>query len=200
MNLPEHPVVRDNACDITASPVPSPALSGAQPPVALRRQRGASLLEVIAYLGVAAIIILGAIALLSSAFSGANTNRTATEVSTIRTGVKKLYMGQQASFSGITTTVLIAAKVFPSSLNISGTTAVYNPWGGAVTVTASADNMSFILSYAKVPQDVCINTVSSSGDWNTVAVGTTSMTPPISPATATTACSGTTNTITWTGA
>jgi hypothetical protein len=199
MNLPEHPVVRDNACDITASPVPSPALSGAQPSVALRRQRGASLLEVIAYLGVAAIIILGAIALLSSAFSGANTNRTATEVSTIRTGVKKLYMGQQASFSGVTTAVLIAAKVFPSSLNINGAT-VSNPWGGTVTVAASADSMSFILTYTNVPKDVCVNTISGSGDWNTIAVGTTSMTPPVTPVQATTACAGTTNTIAWTGA
>lgn len=199
MNLPEHPVARDNTRRIAAASA-STALPASLANAALRRQRGASLLEVIAYLGVAAIIILGAIALLSSAFSGANTNRTATEVSTIRTGVKKLYMGQQASFSGITNSVLIAAKVFPSSLNINGTTTVYNPWGGAVTVTASTDNLSFILTYASVPKDVCINTVSSSGDWNSISVGTTSMTPPVSPATAVTACSGTTNTITWTGA
>ncbi|MBC7413962.1 MAG: pilus assembly protein, partial [Herminiimonas sp.] len=39
------------------------------------RQRGASLLEGIAYLGIAAIVILGAVSLLTGAFGSAQSNR-----------------------------------------------------------------------------------------------------------------------------
>lgn len=42
-------------------------------------QKGASLLEIVAYLGVASVVIIGAISMLTSAFGGANANRALRE-------------------------------------------------------------------------------------------------------------------------
>ena len=58
----------------------------------LARQRGASLLEGIAYLGIAAIVVLGAVSLLTGAFGSAKANQTTEEVVAIRTSVRKLYL------------------------------------------------------------------------------------------------------------
>lgn len=166
----------------------------------LRRQQGASLLEVISYLGVAAIVVIGAVALLTQAFSGANANRALEETVGLRTGIKKLYMGQAAGFgTGSINSTLVAASVFPSTLSISGST-VTNAWNGAVTVTGATS--TYDISYAAVPKDVCANLVSAQGSqgWISVAVnGAAAMTPPITPATAATACGTATNTIVWTG-
>ena len=68
--------------------------TSAGPGQRLARQRGASLLEGIAYLGIAAIVVLGAVSLLTGAFGSAKANQTTEEVVAIRTAVRKLYIGQ----------------------------------------------------------------------------------------------------------
>ena len=96
-------------------------------------QRGASLLESIAFLGVAAIVILGAVALLMSSFGSANTNRAQQEITSIRTSVKKLYMGQSASYgSDDLTGALVNARVFPTTLAVDSNGIVLNAWNGGV--------------------------------------------------------------------
>ncbi len=152
-------------------------------------QRGASLLEGIAYLGVAAIVVLGAVSLLTNAFSSAQTNRAAEEIISIRTAVKKLYMGQAASYSPASMTAsLITARVFPSTLapNDAGT-GITNSWNGAVTVTGNTS--TFTLTYAAVPRDACINLVSGASGWTRINQGTNEITVfPATPANAATVC------------
>lgn len=164
------------------------------------RQHGASLLEAISYLGIAAIVVIGAVALLSSAFSSASTNSVDEQVSAIQSGVKKLYMGQAASYTGLTNSVLASAGVFPSSLSAaSGTGVITNTWNGTIDVAVASSANEFTITYTEVPQSVCVNSVTAGGSWVSVAVnGTSYTTMPVSPADASTACSGTTNTIIWT--
>jgi hypothetical protein len=161
-------------------------------------QHGASLLEAIAFLGVAATIIVGAVALLTTAFSSARSNRSQEEVVAISTGVKRLFMSQAGAYgTGDLNEALIHAKIFPSTLAISGNN-VSNAWNGAVTVTGNT--ATFDISYANVPQDVCVELVATSGQWIGVSVNAgASMTPPISLAAASTACSdANANTLLWT--
>lgn len=165
---------------------------------ALGRQAGASLLEAIAFLGVAATIIVGAVALLSSAFSGARSNRSQEEVAAISTGVNRLFMSQAGAYgTGSLNESLVRAKIFPSTLAVSGGTAVLNAWNGAVAVTGNT--ATFDISYANVPQEVCVELVATSGQWIGVGVnGGASMTPPISLAQASAQCGTAANTIVWT--
>jgi len=167
--------------------------------VDLKLQRGASLLEAIAYLGIAAIVVIGAVALLSGAFNSANSNQLAEQVSALQTGIKKLYMGQTGGYTGLSNTVLQNSGVLPSTLLPGGGGAITDEWGGAVTIAGTATNFS--LTFAAVPQSVCVNTVTAGGTWTTVTInGGAAITAfPITPATASTQCnSASANTIVWT--
>lgn len=160
-------------------------------------QRGASLLEAIAYLGIAAIVVIGAVALLSGAFTSAGTNELAEQVNAIQAGVKKLYMGQTNGYTSISNSVLASAGVFPSTIPASGANAT-NVWGGVVKVTSNTQG-TFQIEYQDVPQAVCINAVTAGGSWVSVSVNGTALTLPATPAAAQGACnSATANTIDWT--
>jgi hypothetical protein len=154
------------------------------------KQRGASLLEGIAYLGIAALVILGAVSLLTGAFASAQSNRGMEEISAIRTNVKKLYMGQANSYgtSDITSS-LYAASVFPTTLSYNGTDKMMNTWGGTVTVTGVGGN-TFKIEYTAVPTDSCINMLSGASGWVSITgPGKTINGPgPVSPTDAATAC------------
>jgi hypothetical protein len=179
-------------------------LSGRTAFTPLSRQRGASLLEGIAYLGIAAIVVLGAVSLLTGAFSSAQSNRVAEEVVSIRTAVKKLYMGQSNGYpvGAAITPVLITANVFPATLTLTGAV-INNAWGGTVTVAGGATANQFAISYTAVPQDACINIISGASGWVSIGGGPAGATGlistfPVSPAAASGACTAGANTLIWT--
>ncbi|MDH6146219.1 MULTISPECIES: type 4 pilus major pilin [Paraburkholderia] len=161
-------------------------------------QRGASLLEAIAYLGIAAIVVIGAVALLNGAFTSAGTNELAEQVNAIQAGVKKLYMGQANGYTSISNSVLSSAGVFPSTIPVAPDGTATNTWGGSVAVT-SPNTGTFKIEYQQVPQAVCINTVTAGGSWTSVQVNNgTATPPPMTPAAAQGECtSATANTIDW---
>lgn len=160
-------------------------------------QRGASLLEAIAYLGIAAIVVIGAVALLNGAFNSAGTNELSEQVNAIQAGVKKLYMGQTAGYTNVTNSVLSAAGVFPSTVPVDAAGAATDTWGGSVTVTGGAG--TFQIAYTNVPSAVCINAVTAGGSWSSIKIGNTTETAfPIDPSQAQTDCGTANANITWT--
>ena len=161
----------------------------------LRKQSGASLLEGIAYLGIAALVVLGAVSLLSSASASAKANQTTNELVSIRTAVRTLYRGQAFPNNTSLLTILTAAKAIPSTLRVNGT-AVTNSWGGAVTVTGTT-NTTFTIVYNSVPKDVCVSMLSGATDWTSVRQGA-GMPKTVTPLTATDAtdvCTASSNNI-----
>ena len=169
----------------------------------LRRQRGASLLEGIAYLGIAAIVVLGAVSLLTGAFSSAQSNRVAEEVISIRTGVKKLFMGQSVGYGADGTDLLpvvIAAKVMPTTITVTGAGAAgvaSNSWAGAVTI-ASVGGNKFSITYAAVPVDACINILSGASGWDSITAGGGVISVfPAAPSDVQTKCGTAAGNITW---
>ena len=162
------------------------------------RQRGATLLEALGFLGIAGAILVGSLSLLNIAFSSTGTNRTTEELSAIVNGTKGLFMGQNSYGTGSLNTSLATAKVFPSTLSISGAT-VTNAWGGPVTVTGATTQ--YTITYTLVPADVCMKAISTNGSAGFVSVAVnagTATTPPITPSAAAAACDAATNTIVWT--
>jgi Tfp pilus assembly protein PilV len=155
--------------------------------IAGKRQQGASLLEAIAYLGIAAVVVLGAVSLLNGAFGSAKSNQTNEEVVALRTAVRKLYMGQAYPAETLNPNLLLANAV-PATLARGAAGALSNSWGGAVTVTGTATG--FTVTYNAIPQDVCINLISGASGWTSIAQGQTSLTTlPATVANATTLCS-----------
>lgn len=135
----------------------------------LARQRGASLLEGIAYLGIAAIVVIGAVSLLTGAFSSAKSNQATEEVIGLRTSVRKLYMGQTypTAATAIVQT-LITAKAAPGTLAQDATNnTLKNSWGGSVSIVGAGNG--FTITYAGIPQDVCVSMLSGANGWTSVA-------------------------------
>lgn len=170
------------------------------------RQRGASLLEGIAYLGIAAIVVIGAVSLMRGAFSNAQSNQLMQDVVSIRTSVRKLYMGQSGAPYGAVATgglnqVLSNARALPDNLAVAADGTIKNTWNDTVTISSVSSGTQFAISYASVPKDVCINALSGASGWVSIVIGTTSIleaSMPVTTATANTACAGATNTIVWT--
>lgn len=171
-----------------------------RPTKSLYLQRGASLLEGLAYLGVAAVVILGAVSLLNSALNGAQSNRSVEELTALRTGVKKLYGGQ--GYTGISEDNIWKAGLVPGTLKPSGTpTTLTNSWGGAVTI-ASAAASEFSITYAGVPKDACVSMISGATGWTKIKVGsgTDITTFPVTASIAINSCSAATNSVALTAA
>jgi type II secretory pathway pseudopilin PulG len=133
----------------------------------LHRQRGASLLEAIAYLGVAAIVVLAAVSLLQNAFGSARANQTIEDITGLRTNIRKMYSGQPYNDANMLAN-LITANAIPTTLAVSGG-AVSNPWGGAVTLANTAS--TFTIFYNSVPRDVCMSVVSGATGWTRIDDG-----------------------------
>jgi hypothetical protein len=165
-----------------------------------RKQSGASLIEIVSYLGVAAIVVIGAVMLLNTAFGGANVNRAIQEISAFQTGVKRLYMGQTTGYGdGDLVPSLLAAQQVPSTVSVRGNE-IFNSWNGQIRVNGLA-NTQFTLEYANIPQAPCIELATSRGGtgWTEVNISGTSITTfPVTVADATAACANAANTIVWT--
>jgi type II secretory pathway pseudopilin PulG len=134
----------------------------------LARQRGASLLEGIAYLGIAAIVVLGAVSLLTGAFGSAKANQMTEEVVAIRTAIRKLYIGQTYPTASLVPS-LLTANAIPNTLARPTTTTLSNSWGGAVTIAGTATG--FTVTYNTVPQDVCVSMISGASGWTQIDQG-----------------------------
>lgn len=174
------------------------------------RQRGASLLEGIAYLGIAAIVVIGAVSLMRSAFSNAQSNQIMQDVVSIRTAVRKLYMGQSGTpyqpggAAGGMNPILNNARALPDNLAVTNAGAtITNTWNGAVNISSAAAGAQFSISYAGVPQDVCINALSGASGWISITVNNAAApileaAMPVTTAAANAACNAAANTIVWT--
>jgi len=166
-----------------------------------RRERGATLLEATAFLAVAAIVILGAVALFGVSFTGAKSARLTDETNAIAANVRALYSSPGAGgYAALSMTDLYHSGAFPTSLQatVSGAdVTLTNMWGGAVSIAPGANSLP-VLTYGNVPKAVCIDTLLSSGNWLSVTVNNTAL-PTTSPtvAQATAACTGSSNTIAW---
>lgn len=164
----------------------------------LVRQRGASLLEGIAYLGIAALVVLGAVSLLTNAFGSARGNQTTEESIALRTSIRKLYTGQPYPAVDLLPN-LILANAIPNTLIRNGN-AVTNSWAGAVAIAGDGAGQ-FTITYNSVPQDVCMGVISGANGWARISNAAAANAVAVFPATAANAatlCAAAANTIVFT--
>lgn len=166
-------------------------------PLFVIRQRAVTLMELIASVAIMAILVVGALTLYSSAQSGSNTTQLLRDLTGVSAATKSLFAGQGSyGTTAALNATLIASKAIPSSWTVSGST-VTHQLNGNVTVTGNAAN--FTIQLDAIPQDVCVKLLSnSSTGWSSVKVGasgTAQTSFPISPVSASTLCSGATNSV-----
>jgi hypothetical protein len=168
------------------------------------RKRGATMMEVIGYLAVAAVIIAGVLVMLSVAFGQSKAATSLNQLNQIQTAVRSLYSGQP-NYSGLSTAVIVNSKALQQSM-ISGTT-LRHAFNGAITITpvtttAGGANSGFQISFANIPQDACQSMLTKDFGRGLYEAGASvkAQQPslPFTLAQATASCSATYNTVTWT--
>lgn len=164
-----------------------------------RAQRGISLVEVIASLALVALVIGGALALLSSGNTSAQTTQMQRDLVSIRAATQQIYNGQGGYGTGSLNSILINANRVPTTMSISGTT-ITHALNGTVTVTGNTAN--FTITVTNIPSDVCVGLVSGAAGYQSVQVGANPVitTFPVPPGTSSSQCAGGPKTIVFTAA
>jgi type II secretory pathway pseudopilin PulG len=126
----------------------------------LRRatKRGLTLIEALLFLGIAAIVIVGAVLFYNNASGSARTNDALTQVNALTTGVKGLYSGtaRYGANGADLVPAVINSGVAPRNTVNTTTNTLVNPWGGATLITAGGGGAHFAVVMNGVPQDACV--------------------------------------------
>ncbi|ACX87546.1 PilS domain protein [Pectobacterium parmentieri WPP163] len=131
-------------------------------------RKGFSLLELILVLGVIAGLIVSAFIVYPKVQAAQRAEAEVKNISTIKAGIKELY-SSSAGYDGLTTDVLVKAKVFPDNMliNDNGTIKPVNSFKGDITVIPIADNQAgigsygFTIRYNNVPSAECMKIVTA---------------------------------------
>lgn len=138
----------------------------------LRRQLGMTLIELIAALGVAAVVIVGALSLYQSADASQKSNELLSGITSVRGAIRQLFGG---NYSGELLLAVANSNKLPSSWIPTGSAGAYtavNNVFGTVTVTATtATTMTMVLN--RIPSSVCSSVATAVQGWDSISIGTT---------------------------
>lgn len=158
----------------------------------LKAFRGLTLMEALLFLGLAAIVIVGAFSLYNNASSTTKMNQAKTQLQAYVGGVKSLYSTQN-DFSSLSTALVVNAGIAPNEA-IDGTDLI-NPWGFDTVI--EGQTREFSVTFEDVPRDACTALLSAGiieqGTVIRMGVGGTTQTTEFDPAAAVAACSGAAN-------
>ncbi|MCK3083668.1 type 4 pilus major pilin [Escherichia coli] len=146
----------------------------------IKSKKGFSLLELLLVLGIIAALVVAAFIVYPKVQASQRAQAESNNIATIQAGVKALYTSA-SSFTGLTNTVAVQAKIFPDNmLNGSGSSATpINAFKGNVVVESAdtgpsaATGSSFTITYSNVPAAECTKIITAAaGNFYTAGVGT----------------------------
>lgn len=157
------------------------------------RQAGVTLMELIASLAVMAVIVVGAIALYTSASSSERATTMGRDLLAIQTATKTIYSGQGTYGAAGTNLndILVTAKKVPTSVKVDTSTApdtLTHQANGTINIASTGT--SFSVTMTSITEDLCVQMMTGANGWTSVQVGTAAARTafPISPATAAADC------------
>jgi prepilin-type N-terminal cleavage/methylation domain-containing protein len=174
--------------------------------LAIKRQAGMTLMEIIAALAIIAAVVVGALSLFNSAQSSNNAVTMLKDIIAVRSAVQQLYTGQ-GGYSNTANAINVQlhnAKKEPSDLIWQASESRFRTsWNGRLYVNVTTPNApNFQIVLTQVPAEVCAQLVASAANgWLTVNVaGTTYNRFPVTPTQASASCNTAAagSTITWT--
>ena len=164
-----------------------------------RKFHGLTLMEALLFLGLAAIVIVGAFSLYNTASGSTKMNQARTQLQSYVGNIKSLYSTTN-NFSSVATDVIISANLAPSEA-VDGAQLI-NPWGGTTEIAGAA--RTFTITFNDIPDAACTAMLSSGlinqGTIISISAnGGTSYTSDIDPGTAIGECNnGDANAVTFT--
>ncbi|MGA3808945.1 type 4 pilus major pilin [Escherichia coli] len=131
-------------------------------------KEGFSLLELLLVLGIIAALVVAAFIVYPKVQASQRAQAESNNIAAIQAGVKALYTSA-SSFTGLTNSVAVQAKIFPDNmLSGSGSAAKpINAFKGNVTLAADktgpsgADGSAFIIIYSNVPAAECTKIITA---------------------------------------
>lgn len=163
-------------------------------------KKGFTLTEVLLVLGIAAIIIIIIFLTLPKVIASSKASQDAKNVVFLQSAIRGIYNGQ-ASYSGVSTDVLLKAKVVPDNMIAnpeqgSGSD-IINAFSGKVYIGIVTNGFSIAL--ANIPPDACVKIVTAAASSfyqvtaNSVNVKAYYSTPQMDITNVTTQCAKTEN-------
>lgn len=148
-----------------------------------KKQKGFSLVELLAVIGVGGAIIAGALLLLSQVNERNSINDASKNISAIFANLDQLY--REDPTTGLTTAVAITAGIFPNNMKNPTPTTVTNFWNGTVDVASVSAGAGFRVDYQEVQGgNVCTTIVKNQRKvgWTDIGISsnTTGTTAPAS--------------------
>lgn len=142
----------------------------------LKRQRGVTLMEVLAVMIIGLLMIIGAFTLYSTTQNKQREGDILTAMMTLQTNIRDLYYGKN-SYEDITASTIVAAGAAPSTLVGSNGTSLVSPYDSAsqVTITSGTGDAQFEILVPAVPQDSCISLSTKRGSFNSVEANGTAI-------------------------
>ncbi|EDW0613228.1 type IV pilin, partial [Salmonella enterica subsp. enterica] len=137
------------------------------------------LLELLLVLGIIAALVVAAFIVYPKVQASQRAQAESNNIATIQAGVKALY-ASTASFTGLTNSVAVQAKIFPDNmLSGFGSSAVpINVFKGNVVLESAstgpsyADGSSFTITYSNIPAAECTKIVTAAaGNFYIASVG-----------------------------
>ena len=119
--------------------------------------RGVTLIEALLFLGIGAVVLIGAFSIFNNASNSAKMNEAQTQIQAYISGVKSLY-GSRDTYASVNNQVMIAAGKVPENA-VRGTGGLQNPWSGTTTITGAAN--WFEIELAALPDEACIALLSA---------------------------------------
>ncbi|MCO5781382.1 type 4 pilus major pilin [Citrobacter meridianamericanus] len=131
-------------------------------------KKGFSLLELLLVLGIIAALVVAAFIVYPKVQASQRAQTESNNIATMQAGIKALY-ASASSFSGLTNSVAVQAKIFPDNmLNSSGSSATpINVFKGTVELASSdtgpsgLSGSSFTITYDSIPAAECTKIVSA---------------------------------------
>lgn len=140
----------------------------------IKKQKGFTLLELLAVLIIIAILGMGLYFTLARVQASSDANTEGKHIDLVTSAVKQLYAGSN-NFTKITTAYVVQSGAVPADLlsgggsaSSTGTT-INNKWNGTITVApttvggATISN-AFTITDTQVPQDVCVKLATNTGN------------------------------------
>lgn len=131
-------------------------------------QNGRSMIEMLGVLAIIGVLSIGGIAGYSKAMSKYRVNKTADQISQLAQNIRTLYASQK-NYNTLNDTVIKKAHLAPEDMYEStGSTTLYNPFGGSVVIGFSGknsrnDNKAFYITVNNIPVEACFELVTK--DW-----------------------------------